>query len=432
MKKLFAVFALALSLAACGGGGSGSSSATSNSSTSTSQGSGSSGSSNGTTVSGTGTGSGGGTSTTGNVVSVTVDNSYNFLNSPYVSVTICAPGTTRCATIDHVILDTGSVGLRLLRSAIPSSLGLTNVKDPVGSNTLAECAEFGAGHAWGPISTVDLKMAGESASNLQMQIVDDTYASVPSDCASYGPDMAANGATSFGGNGLLGVNILRRDCLTSCTTPTSTVYYDCVGASCTAVPMPDADQLLNPISAFSSDNNGMTLTFPPVPAGGLAAVTGSMTFGVNTQSDNAQAGSVTKLYTTAEATVNASYNGQTLLGVVDSGSGAYFIPDSTIAQCSASFSSAPLFCPAQQVNRTTTLQSQLGGSFDVGFSIVNAQTELSNSNVAHAGIGEDVNLFGSGLLDLGLPFFYGKSITFGLQGNDDFTTGDWPYFAIQS
>jgi hypothetical protein len=423
MKKLFAVFALALLLAACGGGGSGSSAASDSSAT---QGSG------GTTVSGGSSGGSTASSTTGNVVSVTVDNRYNFLNAPYVSVTICAPGTTRCATIDHVILDTGSVGLRLLRSAIPSSLGLTNVKDPVGGNTLAECAEFGAGHAWGPISTVDLKMAGETASNLQMQIVDDTYASMPSDCASYGPDMSANGATSFGGNGILGVQVLRRDCLTSCTTPTSTLYYDCAGATCTAEAMPDVDQLLNPISAFSSDNNGMTLTFPSVPAGGTASVTGTMTFGINTQSDNMQSGSVTKIDTTAEATVNASYNGQSLLGVLDSGSGAYFIPDSTISQCPTSFSSAPWFCPAQQVNRTATLQSQLGGYFDVAFSIVNAQTELSNSYVAHTGVGENVNLFGAGLLDLGLPFFYGKSITFGVQGNDDFTSGDWPYYAIQS
>lgn len=423
MKKLFAVFAMALLLAACGGGGSGSSATSASSAT---QGS--------TTVSGSGSNTGGSTSSSSNsnVVSVTVDNSYHVLNSPYVSVTICAPGTTRCATIDHVILDTGSVGLRLLRSAIPSSLGLTNVTDPVGGNTLAECAEFGAGHAWGPISTVDLKMAGETASNLQMQIVDDTYASVPSDCASYGPDMSANGATSFGGNGLLGVEVLRRDCLDSCTLPSNTLYYDCVGSSCTAEAVPVADQLLNPISAFSSDNNGMTLTFPSVPGGGSASVTGSMTFGINTQSDNVQSGSVTKIDTTTEATVNASYNGQTLLGVLDSGSGAYFIPDSTIPQCSSSFSSAPLFCPAQQVNRTATLQSQLGGYFGVAFSIVNAQTELNNSYVAHAGIGEDVNLFGAGLLDLGLPFFYGKSITFGIQGNDNFTSGDWPYFSIQS
>jgi hypothetical protein len=265
-----------------------------------------------------------------------------------------------------------------------------------------------------------------------MQIVDDTYASMPSDCASYGPDMSANGATSFGGNGILGVQVLRRDCLDSCTTPTSTLYYDCAGTTCTAEAMPVADQLMNPISAFSSDNNGMTLTFPSVAAGGTASVTGTMTFGINTQSDNMQSGSVTKIDTTAEATVNASYNGQTLLGVIDSGSGAYFIPDSTITQCSPSFSSAPWFCPAQQVNRTARLQSQLGGYFDVAFSIVNAQTELNNSYVAHTGIGENVNLFGAGLLDLGMPFLYGKSITFGVQGNDNFTTGDWPYYAIQS
>ena len=40
-------------------------------------------------------------------------------NIPYVTVTVCAPGSpTGCVTIDHVFLDTGSYGLRLLKSKV--------------------------------------------------------------------------------------------------------------------------------------------------------------------------------------------------------------------------------------------------------------------------------------------------------------------------
>ena len=39
------------------------------------------------------------------------------VNILYVNVTICAPGsTTNCQTIDHVQVDTGSQGLRILSS----------------------------------------------------------------------------------------------------------------------------------------------------------------------------------------------------------------------------------------------------------------------------------------------------------------------------
>ena len=36
------------------------------------------------------------------------------VNIPYVTLTICQPGTTTCQTIDHIEVDTGSSGLRIL------------------------------------------------------------------------------------------------------------------------------------------------------------------------------------------------------------------------------------------------------------------------------------------------------------------------------
>src|SRR6202163_1159465 len=42
-------------------------------------------------------------------------------NIPYASVKLCKPGTTTCATIDNVLVDTGSVMLPIIASAPPSA-----------------------------------------------------------------------------------------------------------------------------------------------------------------------------------------------------------------------------------------------------------------------------------------------------------------------
>lgn len=61
------------------------------------------------------------TTTVNNVQPVTVDSGPLFNgqpiganDEPFTTVTICVPGTTTCQSIDHVLVDTGSTGLRLL------------------------------------------------------------------------------------------------------------------------------------------------------------------------------------------------------------------------------------------------------------------------------------------------------------------------------
>src|SRR6185312_10933344 len=79
---------------------------------------------------GSGTGSGGGQ--TSNVVVMTVDagpdvtatSGYD-VDTPFITVTVCAPAsTTNCQTIDHVEVDTGSYGLRIISSVLTPSLAL--------------------------------------------------------------------------------------------------------------------------------------------------------------------------------------------------------------------------------------------------------------------------------------------------------------------
>ncbi|HEX3343728.1 MAG TPA: DUF3443 family protein, partial [Polyangiaceae bacterium] len=60
---------------------------------------------------------------------------------PFVSVTLCIPGTTTCQTIDHVSVDTGSSGLRIIASVLESDIVLPQQTATTGSS-LAECFQF--------------------------------------------------------------------------------------------------------------------------------------------------------------------------------------------------------------------------------------------------------------------------------------------------
>ena len=74
----------------------------------------------GTSVS-TGTGGTGSTPAVGNVQPVTVAND----NALYTTVIICVPGTFTCQTIENVLVDTGSTGLRILASQLTLPLTCT-------------------------------------------------------------------------------------------------------------------------------------------------------------------------------------------------------------------------------------------------------------------------------------------------------------------
>ena len=61
-----------------------------------------------------------------NVIPITVNGALcsanSYLNKPCVSVTVCTPGTSTCQTIDDILLDTGSYGLRIFKQALTVSL----------------------------------------------------------------------------------------------------------------------------------------------------------------------------------------------------------------------------------------------------------------------------------------------------------------------
>ena len=65
-----------------------------------------------------------------NVVPLTVRTPRAGFNRMVVRLTVCDPGTDHCATIDDIMVDTGSTGLRIEASAIPSTLNLPSRSSP--------------------------------------------------------------------------------------------------------------------------------------------------------------------------------------------------------------------------------------------------------------------------------------------------------------
>ena len=62
-------------------------------------------------------------------------------NAPFVTVTVC-DASNNCQAIDHVLLDTGSSGLRLMPGVL--TLNLPGQTTASGAQ-VAECAQYGSG-----------------------------------------------------------------------------------------------------------------------------------------------------------------------------------------------------------------------------------------------------------------------------------------------
>lgn len=409
-------------------------------------------SSTGSTPTGVPTGGG----STGNVLTIAVDGGPNptadglYTNGAFASATICVPGSTSsCVTVDHLLVDTGSFGLRVLQAAIPS-LNLPTINASNGSAAY-DCAGFADGSfLWGPVLKADVTLAGETASSIPIQVVENpTSFTIPASCA--------NGATnedtqaSLGANGILGVGLEPFDCGIACDpandggAPPSTApaYFTCTSAGCTAASVSCGSecndnsanaQVTNPVVAFSTDNNGVIVELPALPSSGTAAtLSGSLIFGVGTESNNQLSNA--NVYTLACDEFDTTFEGQTFDidasscsgpgSFIDSGSNGYFFPDvnNVVPTCPANAQNpgiSSFYCPTSPMtlNATNTAVDPTTGaqgfSDSVSFTIGNANTLFSSGDAALGQLG-GVQPTGFGF-DYGLPFFYGRNVYTTIDG----------------
>jgi len=368
-----------------------------------------------------------------NVETLTVDaGPAGAVNTAFVSVKVCVPGsTTSCKTIDHIEVDTGSVGLRILSSVLTTAPAITLPPHTDGTNPLAECLRFADGDAWGPLAVADIQLpvSGESATNVNVQIIGDpAYTALPSDCMTNPENTVAN----FGANGILGVGPFAQDCGSACVgaiPSTGAVYYSCPSpSSCAGAPLSTLlQQLQNPVSLFATDNNGVIVELPAVGSAGAATVTGSLVFGIGTQSNNALGSATVLQEDTFSGLITATYKGTAYSnGFIDSGSNGNFFTDSSIMTCTTPPSQNPWYCPAAEVSETATLQGTNATMLTANFSVANADGLFNTGYIAFSDLG-GTNPDAMGF-DLGLSFFYGHNVYTAVEGNNVSGTMG-PFFA---
>jgi hypothetical protein len=375
-----------------------------------------------------------------NVIAVVVDSGpqrIGYTNGLFASATVCEPGTTRCLTIDHLLVDTGSVGLRVLESKL-TTLNLPAVQS-VNGTPLAECTPFVDGTSWGPVKLVDLTMGGEMASNVAIQAIGELAYPIAADCS-------GNPITDFeslGANGILGVGIYLQDCGMACAQPVRSsanpgLYYTCSSnqaGGCMVAAVPVAQQLPHPVSLFPVDNNGVIIQLPGIAEAGVPSVSGLLIFGIGTQQNNGLGSATVLTPTNTTGYVNTTFpvGGTKYTSFIDSGSnGLFFLNEATtnLKQCAEGFSD--FYCPTTTTHLSATISGGNGTGTNINFSVANA-SKLAGSAYAFSnlagpmpGFPIDKTLPG---FDWGLPFYFGRSVYTAIEQKDT-PSGVGPFFAF--
>jgi hypothetical protein len=330
-------------------------------------------------------------------------------NEPFGAIRICVPGsTTQCQTVSGLLIDTGSFGLRIFSQALTVHLP----PETSGPDRVGECAFFGSFTAWGRLETADVTLANEpKIQNLPVQVLNPNFPAAggrPLDC-NQANAVVAQSPQQMGFNGILGVGLLRYD-------GTYTNYYGCGTASCdpSEITQPLDLQVQNPVSLLPVDNNGVMLNFPLPPVNGAPALTGQLVFGVNTESNN-QIPAGFEIYTTdAALNFTTTVQGQDYTeSFIDSGSSGYYYTNPNLKVCPGYFH--PGYCPPALTNQQATNTGSNDVSDQVNFAIANTYGLFQSYNYVFSDLG--ANLGSTTMFDWGLPFFLGRKVFVGIDGN---------------
>jgi hypothetical protein len=402
-----------------------------------------------------------------------VSSSGGSLNGVFTSVTVCSPAvypvgqnpmggpspTVTCLTIPNILVDTGSVGLRLLENYAVDGLGLPVVTDS-NNHAVQECVQFADfSYAWGPVVRATVQMAGETAAQIPLnyeiantgipiQVITSPLnlsIAVPTNCLSSPPagglPIAANTLQTLGAAGVLGVGgSFLQDCGATCASSTPpNKYYICPSNLCSAVSVPQDLQLWNPVATFAYDNNGLLLSLPKTPPdAGSGPMNGSLIFGIGTQSDNALGdatvfaidayGNFPELTLTYDPdptlppTIFTSYLSPQNGSYIDSGSPAIYFSDAQslgIPEClDQNGNPLGLYCPAAETNYSATVYGTNKTKGVIVWNVQNAATLLNSGNSVFSNLGGDSGInVSTDYVDLGLPFFLGHTIFVGFAGS---------------
>lgn len=345
----------------------------------------------------------------------------DYIDGAFTTVTICVPGQSACQTIDGVLVDTGSTGLRIVASKL--TLQLPQQNDASGA-PIAECAQFADGFTWGPVQAADVKLGGEQAGSVPIQVIGSpAFPTIPQACAHTGA--AEQTVDAVGANGILGVGVFKQDCGLGCVATGSSnpgFYYACPSSGCRLTAEALSQQVQNPVALFATDNNGVVIQLPAVAAGGATAVSGMIMFGIGTQTDNAL-GSAHVLTLDADGNFTTIYNGQTIASTyIDSGSNGTFFLDSATTGLPTCALSTDFYCPTATQTLSATNRGVNGATSAVTFTVGNIDALGATITAAAEVAGPNPGGF-----DWGLPFFFGRTVFTAFEGTT--TGGVGPYVA---
>ncbi len=329
-------------------------------------------------------------------------------NRLLVSVTVCKPGTAQCATVDDVMIDTGSTGLRLQASALPAGFHLPDATGP-DRKPLAECLHFVSSRAWGGIVHADLSLGQGSvvARNLPIQVIGDATRPRPADCPP-----SAGAPTS---NGTLGLGMHPFDCNGACiASARMPLIYTCDAAGCAPLQgaVDPAYRLPHPVTRFGTHSNGFVLDFPNAPAGGADAVRGTLTLGIET-ADNNRLGAAQRLMLGPTGRFTTLYDGRSYPGsYIDSGTETYAFADDRLPACPVKTAG---YClqPARVLRATLVGQDQ--ASIPMSFKVGNYE-RLRQENVGASDSLAVTAQPDSPAFVWGAPFFLGKRVYLLIEG----------------
>jgi hypothetical protein len=348
------------------------------------------------------------------------------VNTLFTTVTVCVPGTASCQTIDHIQVDTASYGLRILAPVLTLSLP---VQTAANGASLLECTQFVDGYSWGPVTLADVKISGESADSVPVQVIGDpSFATVPANCSNIGP--AEDTVAAFGANGILGVGVFAQDCGAGCvSTLDNGFYYACSSTVCQATTLPLASQVQNPVTFFATDKNGVVIELPSVAEAGAATVQGFLIFGIDTQANN-KSGNQSVLTVDASAgRFTTVFNGQSLTqSFLDTGSNGYYFNDAALQQCTKT-NFTKFYCPANPQTLSAMLQGQNAVSASVDFTVSDAET-IGANNPGFVAFATLAGTFPAAeAFDWGLPFYYGRTVYTAIEQATT-AVGTGPYVAF--
>lgn len=353
------------------------------------------------------------------------------VDTAFVTLHVCIPGTNTCQDVDHIQVDTGSAGLRIMASVLtitlPAELDASN-------HPMAECFAFASSSSWGSLAVADivLPVSTESAAKVNLQVIGDpNYESNrPANCNGTNSTIEDT-VVAFGANGIIGVGPFRNDCedqsgnnFCAANVPTPGQYFGCpTPATCVAETASDAAVVVNPVTLLAKDNNGVIIELPSVATAGATTVNGSLVFGIGTESNNALATGVSVLTATLSNgdTITATYaniNGGASMpdSYLDSGSNGNLFADSSVTQCGAS--EMNFYCPGATM--TLPFNGMVTGANSVtaaaNFSVADAAT-LFGDNPSYTAFSNIGGVNGDSLsMDLGLPFFLGRNVYTAIEG----------------